>query len=72
MKIVLKRFIPLVGAFRVWRDGGDVAHRRPAQPASCGIARAFKEGIDALAEQDWDVLFLDHDLGDFQESAARS
>lgn len=29
------------------------------------VARTFKEGIDALAEQHWDLLYLDHDLGDF-------
>jgi hypothetical protein len=29
------------------------------------IARTYHEGIAALAEQHWDVLYLDHDLGDF-------
>lgn len=29
------------------------------------IARTFKEGVDALAAQHWDLLYLDHDLGDF-------
>lgn len=29
------------------------------------VARTFKEGIDALAKQHWDLLYLDHDLGDF-------
>lgn len=26
------------------------------------VARTFKEGIDALAEQHWNLLYLDHDL----------
>ncbi len=29
------------------------------------VARTFKEGIEALKEQHWDILYLDHDLGDF-------
>lgn len=29
------------------------------------IARTYAEGIAALAEQHWDILYLDHDLGDF-------
>lgn len=29
------------------------------------IARSYSEGVAALAEQHWDVLYLDHDLGDF-------
>ena len=29
------------------------------------IARTYREGIAALAEQRWDILLLDHDLGDF-------
>jgi hypothetical protein len=29
------------------------------------VARTYREGIVALAEQHWDVLYLDHDLGDF-------
>lgn len=29
------------------------------------IARTYAEGIAALAERHWDVLYLDHDLGDF-------
>ena len=29
------------------------------------VARTYQEGIDALAEGHWDVLYLDHDLGDF-------
>lgn len=29
------------------------------------VARSYKEGIEALGEQHWDVLYLDHDLGDF-------
>jgi hypothetical protein len=28
------------------------------------IARTYQEGIAALAEQHWEVLLLDHDLGD--------
>jgi hypothetical protein len=28
------------------------------------IARTFDEGIDALTYQHWDILYLDHDLGD--------
>lgn len=27
------------------------------------VARTFKEGIEALKEQQWDELYLDHDLG---------
>ena len=29
------------------------------------VARTFDEGIKALQERRWDVLLLDHDLGDF-------
>lgn len=29
------------------------------------VARTYQEGIDALAERHWDILYLDHDLGDF-------
>ena len=29
------------------------------------VARTFQEGIEALREQHWEVLYLDHDLGDF-------
>ena len=29
------------------------------------IARTYQEGVAALAEQHWDILYLDHDLGDF-------
>lgn len=28
------------------------------------IARTYEEGIAALQEKRWDVLYLDHDLGD--------
>lgn len=28
------------------------------------IARTFPEGIQALREGSWDILYLDHDLGD--------
>ena len=31
------------------------------------VARTYQEGIDALAERHWDILYLDHDLGDFRE-----
>ncbi|MCX6745197.1 MAG: hypothetical protein NTX82_06785 [Candidatus Parcubacteria bacterium] len=27
------------------------------------IARTFEQGIEALKEGNWDVLYLDHDLG---------
>ena len=29
------------------------------------VARTYREGIEALREQHWDLLYLDHDLGDF-------
>lgn len=29
------------------------------------IARNYNDGIAALQERQWDVLYLDHDLGDF-------
>lgn len=35
------------------------------------IARSYQEGIAALAEQHWDVLYLDHDLGDFSDPDGR-
>lgn len=28
------------------------------------VCRTFNEGIDALSEQPWDLLLLDHDLGE--------
>lgn len=27
------------------------------------VARTYEEGITALKEEEWDVLYLDHDLG---------
>lgn len=35
------------------------------------VARTYQEGIDALAEGHWDVLYLDHDLGDFSGVGGR-
>ncbi len=35
------------------------------------IARTYQEGITALAEQHWDALYLDHDLGDFSGTEGR-
>lgn len=32
--------------------------------ASAKIARTFAEGISALRDEQWDVLLLDHDLGE--------
>lgn len=32
------------------------------------VARTFHEGIQALMEGGWDVLYLDHDLADFTGS----
>ncbi len=29
------------------------------------VARTYKEGVEALRERHWDVLYLDPDLGDF-------
>lgn len=29
------------------------------------VARTYQQGIAALAERHWDLLLLDHDLGDF-------
>jgi CheY-like chemotaxis protein len=29
------------------------------------IVKTYNEGIAALASQHWDLLYLDHDLGDF-------
>ena len=31
------------------------------------IARTFDEGIAALQQEPWDILYLDHDLGDPDE-----
>ena len=28
------------------------------------VARTYKDGIEALREQHWNLLYLDHDLGD--------
>lgn len=30
------------------------------------IARNYREGIECLRKDSWDVLYIDHDLGDFQ------
>jgi len=35
------------------------------------VARTFQEGIDALTEQHWNLLYLDHDLGDFSGTGGR-
>ena len=35
------------------------------------VARTYQEGIDALAERHWDILYLDHDLGDFSGVGGR-
>jgi len=34
-------------------------------------ARSYNAGIEALAERHWDVLYLDHDLGDFSGPEGR-
>jgi CheY-like chemotaxis protein len=31
------------------------------------VARSYQEGISALQERRWDLLLLDHDLGEFDE-----
>jgi len=33
-------------------------------PVATKVARTFQEGIDALQSQKWDILLLDHDLGE--------
>ena len=35
------------------------------------VARTYKEGIDALAQQHWELVYLDHDLGDFSGDGGR-
>lgn len=35
------------------------------------VARTYREGIEALSEQHWDLLYLDHDLGDFSGVGGR-
>ena len=35
------------------------------------VARTYQEGIDALAEQHWDLVYLDHDLGDYSGAGGR-
>lgn len=35
------------------------------------VARNCREGIAALAEQHWEVLYLDHDRGDFSGNGGR-
>jgi len=35
------------------------------------VARTYQEGIAALAERHWEILYLDHDLGDFSGVAGR-
>jgi hypothetical protein len=35
------------------------------------VARTYREGIAALAEQHWEVIYLDHDLGDFSGVGGR-
>jgi hypothetical protein len=35
------------------------------------VARTYQEGIEALAERHWDILYLDHDLGDFSGVGGR-
>ncbi len=35
------------------------------------VARTFKEGIDALAEQHWELLYQDHDLCDFSGTGGK-
>lgn len=35
------------------------------------VARNYADGIKALQEEHWDVLYLDHDLGDFSGPGGR-
>lgn len=35
------------------------------------VARTYQEGIDALAERHWNLVYLDHDLGDFSGPEGR-
>ncbi len=36
------------------------------------VGRTYREGVQALREQRWDLLYLDHDLGDFRGKAGVS
>lgn len=40
-------------------------------PVHAVVARTFQEGLTKLAEQNWDVLYLDHDLADFSGEEGR-
>lgn len=40
-----------------WRDESFVKEKPTL------IARTFEEGIEALKSDNWDILYLDHDLG---------
>lgn len=35
------------------------------------VARTYQDGIDTLAEQHWNLVYLDHDLGDFSGVGGR-
>lgn len=37
-------------------------------PLANTTARSFKEGVDQLRRKKWDLLLLDHDLGEFEKT----
>lgn len=41
-------------------------------PVLCSVARTYKEGLALLCAFDWDELYLDHDLGDFEGGRERT
>jgi len=51
----------LIDDLRVPGDDGN----KKNIPADADVARDYASGIARLQEQKWDVLYLDHDLGDF-------
>jgi hypothetical protein len=61
----LKRYL-LIDDQRSPEQAG-IPNGSPADPVYVRITRNFDDGMEALKQQDqWDCLYLDHDLGCFQ------
>lgn len=52
------------------RIPGDARNKKNI-PADAVVARNYRDGIAALQEGDWDILYLDHDLADFSGEGGR-
>lgn len=42
--------------------------RNPPDDLICDIARTYQEAVDLLTQNNYNTIYLDHDLGDFTEN----